>query len=1091
MKNISNTNTWSIRHFVSNIGKRGLSRTLFFWLLTLSLLPVTIVSLLSYQHATPGLRRVILLFMAATFVIVVFSAIYISLRIVRPIRTLWRSAGLIAAGDLDHSITVDVKNEIGDLADGFNHMLENLRRTQQANDEQNWLMKGQTELNTTMRGEHNLYTLGTSIIGFLAKFLNMQVGIIYYMSSEAERLKMVGSYAYEPRKQLANQYMLGEGLVGQVAIDKKPLLLNHCPEDYISIKCGVGDAPPTHLLIFPVIQGDHLTGVIELGTLYEITERHQEFLNRVTESIAIAMNSVVSRNRTRELLERTQQQAEELKVQQEELRQSNEELESHASALKESEQKLQMQQEKLRRANEELEENSHRLELQSSDTERKNKELKAARELLEEKARDLEMSSRYKSEFLSNMSHELRTPLNSILLLGRLLSDNKNGNLTEDEIESASAIYSSGVELLHLINEVLDLSKVEAGRMDLRIDNVNPARVAEAMKRHFQPLAKQKNLIFKVDIDADIPAIISTDQLRMEQVLKNFLSNAFKFTESGEISLHIHRPGKEPSARHTDDEISVLHTDLNLETSIAFSVRDSGTGIAKSNQKVIFEAFQQADGTTSRKYGGTGLGLCISKELTRLLGGDITMKSSPGKGSTFTLLLPERNNLALPFTGGGEVPDGISIQPPVREAAVPVVPRNPRFPNIPGAEPEVQNINDDRRNISANDRSILIIEDDVPFLKILLQLAKKHGFKYLLAEDGETGLQFAEYYKPSAIILDVGLPRLTGWAVMERLKENPDTRHIPVHFITAADNNLDALKMGAVDFITKPVTPEALEKAFQRINGIISKPVKDLLIVEDDAEHARAFSSLMGNGDVRITLESSAEEACKKACSGKFDCMILDLGLHDMSGLELLEKIRQSDGAGHLPIIVYSDHPPDEDEQKIIATHANSTVIKSASSHQTLLAEATLFLHRVEANLPGETRKMLHMVYDKESRLANKKILLVDDDMRNVYSLKRLLENKNMKVVIGRNGKEGLKFLEKNPDIDLILMDIMMPEMDGYEAIQEIRKEYRFKDLPIIALTAKAMRGDRSKCIDAGANDYLAKPVDTDRLFSMMRVWLY
>lgn len=1062
-----------------------------FWFLTLSLLPVTIVSLLSYQNATPGLRRIILLFLAATFVIVVFCAIYISMRIVRPVRALSRGAGLIAAGDLDHSIDIDAKNEIGDLADGFNHMLENLRHTKQTNEAQTWLMTGQTQLNTTMRGEHNLYTLGTSIIGFLAKFLDMQVGILYYMSDDVERLKMVGSYAYEPRKQMTNQYMPGEGLVGQVAVDRKPLLLNNCPDDYISIKCGVGNAPPTNLLIYPVIQGDHLTGVIELGALFAIDKSQMEFLDRVSESIAIALNSVVSRNRTRELLERTQQQAEELKVQQEELRQSNEELESHASALKESEQKLQMQQDELRRANEELEEKSHHLESQSRDTERKNKELKAARELLEEKARDLEMSSRYKSEFLSNMSHELRTPLNSILLLGRLLSDNKNGNLSEDEIESASAIYSSGVELLHLINEVLDLSKVEAGRMELRIDSVNPARVAEAMKRHFQPLAKQKNISFNVAIEPDIAAIISTDQLRMEQVLKNFLSNAFKFTEEGTITFHIHRPPDAPPEILSGDEISVLRGNLDLSRAIAFSVIDTGTGIAKDKQKVIFEAFQQADGTTSRKYGGTGLGLCISKELTRLLGGDIFMKSSPGQGSTFTLVLPENHDIPVTITSSVEIPEPLSLSPPMAEADVPAAPLNHRLPEVPGSGPEVQDIDDDRRNIAPGDRSILIIEDDVPFLKILVQLAKKHGFKYLLAEDGETGLQFAEYYKPSAIILDVGLPRLTGWAVMERLKENPDTRHIPVHFITAADNNLEALKMGAVDFITKPVTPEALEKAFQRINGIISKPVKDLLVVEDDRKQAEAISSLIGNGDVRVTLVSSAEEGYKKACSGTFDCMILDLGLKDISGLELLEKIRASGETGYLPIIVYSDHQPGPEEQKIIAVHANSTIIKSASSHQTLLAEATLFLHRVEADLPGETRKILHMVYDKEARLANKKVLLVDDDMRNVYSLKKLLENKNMKVVIGRNGKEGLNFLEKNPDVDIVLMDIMMPEMDGYEAIQEIRKQFRFRELPIIALTAKAMRGDRNKCIEAGANDYLAKPVDTDRLFSMMRVWLY
>jgi tubulin-specific chaperone A len=1038
------------------------------------------------------LRNIVILLLAVTGWLVIFIALYISLRIVRPIRELSKGAGYISRGDLDHPIRIAAKNEIGELADSFNDMLENLRITKETNESQTFLMAGQTNLNTTMRGEHNLYTLGASIIRFLAGYLNLQVGLIYYFADDIERLKLVGSYAYEPRKQAATQFLPGEGLVGQVALEKKPLLLNNCPKDYININSGLGEAPPTNLLIYPIVQGNLLTGVIELGSLFEITDSHLEFLDRVCESIAIALNSVVARNRTSELLERTQQQAEELKVQQEELRQTNEELESHASALKDSEQILQRQQEELRQANEELEEKSKRLEIQKRNTDRKNQELKTARLMLEEKARDLEMSSRYKSEFLSNMSHELRTPLNSVLLLARLLADNKSGNLTDDETESASTIYSSGVELLHLINEVLDLSKVEAGRMDLRIEKIDPKQVAHSMKRHFQPLARQKKISFEVKIDDDLPALMKTDKQRAEQVIKNFLSNAFKFTQQGSITLHIHRPFTSPPDEAPDGEISVLYSPMDPDRSIAFSVIDTGPGIAKEKQKVIFEAFQQADGTTSRRYGGTGLGLSISKELTRLLGGEITMKSTPGAGSTFTLILPETYEPPIHFMPEAQSPETPeSMFSPVVETEETLI--SITGASLPPVRPQagVDDIDDDRRDIAADSRSLLIIEDDVPFLKVLKSLARKYGFKCLVAGDGETGLQFAEYYKPSAIILDIGLPRLDGWEVMNRLKENSETRHIPVHFITASDRQLDAMKMGAVDFLTKPVTPESLEQAYKRLDSIISKPVKDLLVVEDDPGQAQSISKLIGNSDVRITLVSSADEGYKEALSGKFDCMIMDIGLKDMEGIQLLDKIRVSAGMDHLPIIVYSGGELTEEQSTAIDDLAQSAIVKGAGSHQKLLAEATLFLHRVEVNLPHEKQQMLRMVYDKESRLVNKKVLLVDDDMRNVYSLKKMLESKTMKVKIGRNGKEGLKILNKSPNFDLVLMDIMMPEMDGYEAIREIRKQYRFKDLPIIALTAKAMRGDRSKCIEAGANDYLAKPVDTDRLFSMLRVWLY
>jgi tubulin-specific chaperone A len=1028
------------------------------------------------------LQRTDIGLLIATALVVFFVAIVISRRIVRPIRTLSSGAKRVAEGDLDHKIEITSRNEIGELAHSFNNMLGNLRLTNKTNEAQNWLMNGQAKLNEKMRGEPDLAALGANITSFLAEYLNAQIGAVY-IADEENQLQMIGSYAYNRWKELSNRYMPGEGLVGQAALEKNYILITNCPEDYISIHSGLGQAVPANILVFPVLLGDKVKGVIELGSFNEFSKSHLVFLGRAADSIAIALNSVVSRTRTTTLLEQTQQQAEKLQAQQEELRQANEELEIHAKALKRSESRLQAQQEELRRTNEELEENARRLEEQKKDTDRKNQELRIAREQIEEKARDLEISSKYKSEFLSNMSHELRSPLNSILLLSRLLADNKDGSLSEDQVESARSIYTSGTELLYLINEVLDLSKVEAGKMELHLENMALQDFSRDMERHFQPLAAEKGLSWNLEIAGGLPGHIRTDRQRAQQVVKNFLSNAFKFTKEGSVTLRISRPAFTPA-----DVTVVLAGTLDPAKTVSFSVIDTGTGIAKEKQKVVFEAFQQADGTTSRKFGGTGLGLSISKELAKLLGGEIRMTSNPGKGSTFTLSLPESNDYQRET---GEK-DTRSIPSPVklftRENEIRIEKQTRK---VTDRQKALEAIEDDRKNISPRDKSILIIEDDPEFVKILRNLSRERGFKCLVAGDGETGLHFADYYKPSAIILDIGLPSIDGWAVMARLKENPVTRHIPVHFISVSDRELEALKMGAVDFATKPVSPKILDQVFDKLDKVISKPKKDLLVVEDNPEQAKSIAKFISNGDVRVTITSTAAEAYEKLLSGDFDCVILDIGLPDMSGLELLDKIRNSKDIDYLPIIVYTGRKISKKERKIIDKYAESTIIKGADSHQKLLDETALFLHRVEANLPGEQQKVLRMIHDKEAILADKKILVVDDDMRNVYSLKRVLEEKEVKVLVGKNGKEGLEVLNKNPGINLVLMDIMMPEMDGYEAMEEIRKQDRYKNLPIIALTAKAMRGDRDKCIEAGASDYLAKPVDVDRLYSMLRVWLY
>jgi tubulin-specific chaperone A len=991
---------------------------------------------------------------------------FIAKSITKPITMLSKAAKSVAEGQLDHNFEIKSRSEIGELADSFNDMISNLRLTTEKNDTHNWLKTGQMELNVRMRGEQDTETLGRNIIGCLTEYLNAQIGLLY-MSDNDNSLKLIGSYAYAQRK----NFMQGEDLVGQAALGKKHILLTNYPDDSININSGLVEATPKHILIYPLILDNTVRGVVELGSFHEFNNIHLIFLEQVAEGIAIALNTVISRKRTEVLLEQTQQQAEELQAREVALRQSNEELEENAIALKESESRLQAQQEELRQINEELEK-------QKKYVEKKNKDLKDARVVIEARAQDLEQSSKYKSEFLANMSHELRTPLNSILLLSRLLADNKDDSLSEDQVESVQSINSSGNDLLELINDVLDLSKVESGKTDLQIEDMYLQDFCNNIKRNFQHVAKEKRLNFNIEITDGLPKYILTDEQRVEQIVKNFLSNAFKFTSEGSISLRISHPNE-----LSGNAIDLSKSKSDQTKTVLISVIDTGIGIPEEKQGVIFEAFKQADGTTSRKYGGTGLGLSISKELAKLLNGNIYMKSTCGKGSTFTLCLPETFKSETKTMKKPPVPSSVKTEPETY-----ISEKNGKQVNRKERE---ENIKDDRKTITKEDKSVLIIEDDPGFLKILRNSTREHGFKCLVAGDGKTGLQFADYYKPSGIILDVNLPGINGWTVMARLKDNPETRHIPVHFISASDNKIDAIKMGAIDYVTKPVSPEVIDQVFERFNKIISKPVKDLLIVEDNPEQAKTISSIIGSGDVNVTIASTAMEAYNQILSGKFDCMVLGITLPDMSGIELLNKIRKNEELFQLPVIVYTGRELTKEEKKLTDEYAAATIMKGAGSHRKLLDETTLFLHRVEANLSEVQQKILRVIHDRESVMAGRMILIVDDDMRNVFSIKKILEGKDIKILVGRNGKEGLACLNNNPDIHLVLMDIMMPEMDGYTAIEEIRKQNRFKKLPIIALTAKAMKGDRAKCIEAGANDYLAKPFDIDRLFSMLRVWLY
>nr|ABD75785.1 putative signal transduction histidine kinase [uncultured bacterium] len=945
-------------------------------------------------------------------------------------------------------------------------------------EQQNWLKTGQAELSNAMRGEQNPRSLAQNIIIYLANYLQVQVGTIY-LADEEKILRLVGSYAYTKRKSNRNTFKFGEGLVGQAALEKHSILFTNVPEDYIAITSGLGETVPRHILVTPFLYEGEVKGVIELGTVDELMDTQQNFLEQAVENIAIAFHSARIHEKMQELLEQTQQQAGELQTQQELLRVSNKELEEQARILRESESKLQAQQEELQQTNEELEKQTRTLEHQKQELGEKNRELENARKLIEEKAKDLELSSKYKSEFLANMSHELRTPLNSLLLLAKLLHENKNGNLTEKQVEYARTIHAAGADLLELINEVLDLSKVEAGKMVLNIEEMSLKGLASYVEQNFAHVAEEKGLKLRIELTDSLPGCIRTDRQRVEQIVKNLLSNAMKFTREGEVGVYIARPAA---------GVVLSHSGVLPHKAIAISVSDTGIGIPEDKQRLIFEAFQQADGTTSRKYGGTGLGLSIVREFTKLLGGEIHLRSEEGNGCTFSLYLPE--NMPDARAEGQAIHNERDETRDERQKTS--APSS--FISLSDIEERVKSvegIRDDRHDTSPTDRFLLIIEDDPNFAKILFDLAREKGFKGLIAGDGAAGLQLAYQYIPSAILLDIALPGMDGWMVMEKLKQNPETRHIPVHFISVYAQSLKAMKMGAVGYLTKPVTLETLDEAFTTIEHAISKTIKKLLIVENDETTSQGMLELLSGADVDILTTQTGEDAYTLLKSDEFDGMVLDLGLADISGFELLERIRDDTTMSSLPVIVYTAKDLTKDEEMKLTKHAESIIIKGVKSQDRLLDEVTLFLHRVEADLPEAQQQKLRMLHDKEGVLREKTILMVDDDMRNVFALSSILEEKGMQVLIGEHGQDAMELLDQNPDIDLVLMDIMMPEMDGYEAMRQIRQQPKFKTLPIIALTAKAMKGDRQKCIDAGANDYLSKPVDTDKLLSLLRVWLY
>ncbi|XWK89576.1 MAG: HAMP domain-containing protein [Phormidium sp.] len=1006
------------------------------------------------------------------------------------VRAIAEVATAVTKGDLTRSIAVEAQGEVAALKDNINQMIANLRETTQKNTEQDWLKTNLAKFTRMLQGQRDLETVSKLILSELAPLVSAQHGVFYLMENGENHnpfLKLLSTYAYRERKKLANRFHLGEGLVGQCALEKERILITEVPGDYIKISSGLGESPPLNAVVLPVLFEGQVTAVIELASFRRFSEIHLTFFDQLTESIAIVLNTIAASMRTEELLKQSQSLAEELRSQQKELTETNQRLEQQAKTLQASEELLKRQQEQLQQTNEELEEKAELLAVQKREVERKNREIEQARISLEEKAEQLALTSRYKSEFLANMSHELRTPLNSLLILARLLTDNSDRNLSEKQVEYARTIYSAGNDLLGLINDILDLAKIESGTMSVEVDQTLFVDLQSHVERNFRQVAQDKKLDFNLQFDSGLPRAIYTDSKRLQQILKNLLANAFKFTERGQVTVNV----RVATQGWSPEQSNLNHANMV----IAFAVTDTGIGIPPEKQQIIFEAFQQADGTTSRKYGGTGLGLSISREIARLLGGEIKLSSEVGKGSTFTLYLPQTY---LSQEGVKNRRDGEDRKN--KEETTPLVSltakNNGSGEKLSNSQPpvvniEVREIEDDRDQIQPGDRTLLIVEDDLKFAKILRDMVKEQGFKALVATRGDQGLAMAREFKPTAIILDIRLPIMDGWTVLDRLKHDPNTRHIPVHIMSVEEGKHRSLQQGALAYLQKPISSEALGNAFAKIKEFVERPVKNLLIVEDDQIQRQSIIELIGNSDVVSTGVATGAEALTTLKSGQFDCVVLDLGLPDMTGLQLIEQIKQEPNLGNLPIIVYTGKELSNQEETELRRISDTIIVKGVRSPERLLDETALFLHRVQANLPAPKRLMLEQLQQNEPILAGKKILIVDDDVRNIFALTSMLESHQMQVLYAENGRDGISVLQNHPDIDLILMDIMMPEMDGYETMQAIRQIEQFQNLPMIALTAKAMKGDREKCIEAGASDYITKPVDNDQLISLLRVWLY
>ena len=953
------------------------------------------------------------------------------------VRAIAEVATAVTKGDLTRSIQVETRGEVAQLKDNINTMISNLRETTESNREQDWLKTNLAKFTGMLQGQRELNTVGQMLLSELAPLVHAQQGAIYHLTGvdEAARLKLLCSYAHAAQAHPADTIRPGEGLAGQCALEKKGILLTDVPPDFVTISSSLGRASNLSVVVLPVLFEGQTKAVIELATLNAFTPASLAFLELLTQSIGVVFNTIEATMRTEGLLSQSQQLTVELQSRQAELQETNEQLASKAKLLAE----------------------------QNAEVERKSAEVEQARRALEEKAEELALTSKYKSEFLANMSHELRTPLNSILILSQQLAGNPSGNLSLKQIEFSRNINSSGSDLLNLINDILDLSKIESGTVTVDVEPISFSGVLDNLNRSFRHVAEAKNLPFRIEASPDLPRTLDTDSKRLQQILKNLLSNAVKFTTQGHVELRV---GLAPSGWSSDHPVL-----RNAPTVVSFAVEDTGIGVAPEKQRLIFEAFQQADAGTSRKYGGTGLGLAISRELAALLGGEIRLSSVPGEGSTFTLFLP------LHYAG----PDSVKAQPRSTEAISRAVLPPEREEQVP----------DDRDEIADTDATLLIVEDDPHYARVLLGMARDKGFKGIVTAKGTMALALARQYRPTAITLDILLPDMLGWTVLNNLKLDPTTRHIPVQIISADEENRHGLAHGAFSCLVKAPTTDGLEAAFNRIVNFTTPRIKRLLIVEDNDVERESIVQLLGYQDIETVAVSTGHEALETMRSGTVDCVVLDLRLPDMTGFELLELVEAEPALADVPVVVFTGKDLSADEERRLKSAAKSIILKDVQSPERLLDETALFLHRVITELPEDKQRMLERLHRSNEALRGRKILVVDDDARNIFALTSLLENQDMDVIPATNGRDAIEIVRNTDDLSIVLMDIMMPEMDGYETIKEIRKMPEFRTLPILALTARAMKGDREKCLDAGASDYIAKPVNTDQLLSLMRVWLF
>lgn len=958
----------------------------------------------------------------------------------------------LATGDYAARSADDAADELGRISEALNNMAVALESNFNELEKRNWLQSGSVALANATRGERISQVVCNKIAGSIATYLKAPATTVYAVDGDLN-LRLKGAYAADnaPRAILS-----GHGLTGQAVLNKEMIIASELPPNYLNISSALGSTAPASVVVVPLMFANIPIAVLEVALLHVPTALEIEFLEKNAETLAITINSANSYEHLQELLEETQAQSEELQSQHNELENINSELETQTEKLQASEEELRVQQEELQEANAELEERSRLLEEKNQQIVEKNIEV-------QKKAEELALSTKYKSEFLANMSHELRTPLNSILLLSRLLKENSDKTLSAEQVEYAQVIQSSGHGLLSLIDEILDLSKIEAGKMELEYEHVATGEISRDMSGLFEPIAKEKNLDFNVNISGTAPQMIETDKMRLSQILKNLLSNALKFTKDGSVTLDIN-----------NNELKKGY--------INFSVTDTGIGIAKEKQAAIFEAFQQEDGSTRRRFGGTGLGLSISKELTKLLGGEILLDSEPGMGSTFTI--------TIPVSEKQKNTDEVKKEPTPQPVA-PEVKKQEQALTSEFISTEIpENIPDDRGSVSAGDKSILIVEDDIHFAKALMEYTRKKGYKCIATVRGDEGLQLAKQYMPVGILLDLQLPVKSGWQVMEELKGDAQTRHIPVHMMSSHSVKKESMMKGAINFIDKPVALEQMQEIFNKLEHVLNRTGKKVLIVEENPKHAKALAYFLESFNITSEIKNTVEDSVN-ALVQEVDCVILDMGIPDQKSYDTLEQVKMTPGLENLPIIIFTGKSLSMNEEQRIKQYADSIIVKTAHSYQRIIDEVQLFLHIVEENKTKKDSSPNKKLGAMNEVLKQKTVLVVDDDVRNIFSLTKALENQNMNVLTAMDGREALQKLNDNIHIDVVLLDMMMPEMDGYETAKNIRSRRQWKNLPIIAVTAKAMSGDREKCIQAGASDYITKPVDVDQLLSLLRVWLY